>query len=306
MSADPTVPDPSNGQDYNRYAYVLNNPLSLTDPTGFQRDPPRGIQQDPGNGIGAGGQIGKSTPANGKLCDCSLRGYDSETRLAILEQLRALQPLASVGDTMSFHTASATTDFWYGPGITTFEQWWDNYSFNKWYSDYLRSNPMSMITHHAPHALVALPGMAIELTAEQAQELCGECAAIFDEGVQMSIGDVPGAMVLGALKWSRGITFYRGVKPGQELSFVPKPNEYRIDPSTGFVSEQYGVSVFDNSASLVKRGFEPYQLDLSTVPKELQIKQRGLDPSHFEITPAPGANLTPQEYIDKLCQICAK
>ena len=32
MSADPFVPDPLNGQAWNRYAYVINNPLSITDP----------------------------------------------------------------------------------------------------------------------------------------------------------------------------------------------------------------------------------------------------------------------------------
>jgi RHS repeat-associated protein len=36
LSPDPIVQDPSNGQNYNRYSYVLNNPTNLTDPTGFQ------------------------------------------------------------------------------------------------------------------------------------------------------------------------------------------------------------------------------------------------------------------------------
>lgn len=38
MSPDPTVPNPTDGQAYNRYSYVLNNPLSLTDSSGFRPD----------------------------------------------------------------------------------------------------------------------------------------------------------------------------------------------------------------------------------------------------------------------------
>jgi RHS repeat-associated protein len=35
LTADPFVPDPLNPQSWNRYSYVLNNPLSRRDPTGF-------------------------------------------------------------------------------------------------------------------------------------------------------------------------------------------------------------------------------------------------------------------------------
>ncbi|MET3124594.1 RHS repeat-associated protein, partial [Oxalobacteraceae bacterium GrIS 2.11] len=36
LSGDPMVADPKNGQNYNRYSYVLNNPMNGTDPTGFR------------------------------------------------------------------------------------------------------------------------------------------------------------------------------------------------------------------------------------------------------------------------------
>ncbi|HEU4689203.1 MAG TPA: RHS repeat-associated core domain-containing protein [Vicinamibacterales bacterium] len=39
LSADPFVTRPFNGQGLNRYAYVLNNPLTLTDPSGFDPVP---------------------------------------------------------------------------------------------------------------------------------------------------------------------------------------------------------------------------------------------------------------------------
>jgi RHS repeat-associated protein len=35
LSADPHIPDRSNTQSYNRFSYVNNNPLTLSDPTGF-------------------------------------------------------------------------------------------------------------------------------------------------------------------------------------------------------------------------------------------------------------------------------
>ena len=39
LSADVVVQYPKRLQSYNRYSYVMNNPLTLTDPTGFEADP---------------------------------------------------------------------------------------------------------------------------------------------------------------------------------------------------------------------------------------------------------------------------
>jgi len=35
LSADPLIQAPYNSQSYNRYSYVMNNPLSLVDPSGY-------------------------------------------------------------------------------------------------------------------------------------------------------------------------------------------------------------------------------------------------------------------------------
>ena len=35
LQADSHIQDPKNSQSYNRYSYVLNNPLSYTDPSGY-------------------------------------------------------------------------------------------------------------------------------------------------------------------------------------------------------------------------------------------------------------------------------
>ena len=50
----------------------------------------------------------------------------------------------------------------------------------------------------------------------------------------------------------------------------------------------------------------PNEIDMDSVPNTLQIIQRGADPRHFEITPAPGANLTPEQYAEALSKIRTK
>jgi RHS repeat-associated protein len=72
LSSDPNIPDPSYAQSYNRFSYVNNNPLSYTDPSGFEdaalpiNDPLQGEivvtgrrdAQFPSTGTGVGGNGG--------------------------------------------------------------------------------------------------------------------------------------------------------------------------------------------------------------------------------------------------------
>ncbi|MFI8281252.1 polymorphic toxin-type HINT domain-containing protein [Streptomyces sp. NPDC085929] len=96
--------------------------------------------------------------------------------------------------------------------------------------------------------------------------------------------------------------YYRGAKGGGP-SFVPRPNDYKVDPATGFVKETHGVSLFDNPESITSRGFESHGVDPESMPDTLRVIQRGKDLQHYEIVPASGANLTPKRYAEELSKI---
>lgn len=100
------------------------------------------------------------------------------------------------------------------------------------------------------------------------------------------------------------LSFFRGSDGRGNVNFTPKPNEYRIDPNTGLVRTTHGVSVFDNAESVLRRGFTPYEIDMNTVSDKLQIKQRGLDPHHFEIMPK--SSMPEMEYKAELSKIKCK
>lgn len=94
-----------------------------------------------------------------------------------------------------------------------------------------------------------------------------------------------------------GVDFFRGAKSGNAPDFTPRPNDFKVDKVSSKVKSAHGVSVFDNIADVEKNGYVLHKLNQSTVPDSLQIIQRGNNPGHFEITPKPGANLTPQQFF---------
>ena len=65
VSPDTIVPNPSNGQNYNRYSYVENNPLRYSDPTGHD------VCADGAGGCGGVRHIAAGLDANGDGIICS-------------------------------------------------------------------------------------------------------------------------------------------------------------------------------------------------------------------------------------------
>lgn len=100
--------------------------------------------------------------------------------------------------------------------------------------------------------------------------------------------------------------FYRGAKPNEAPDFTPRPGEYKVNKTTGTVSPTHGVSVYNSPDSMSPKWI-PHKVDQSSIPDTLQIKQRGVDLTHFEIMPKPNSNLTPEEFIDACRKItCTK
>ena len=66
-------------------------------------------------------------------------------------------------------------------------------------------------------------------------------------------------------------------------------------------------AVFDHPSSVSSKGYVLHRLDQGAILDSLRIIQRGSDLRHFEIVPVPGANLTPQQFINECRSIvCAK
>jgi len=78
LSPDPYVPDPGNTQSFNRYGYVLNNPVTLVDISGFSNSAPVHCYDDCANfvqpGITVSASSGQSNDAAGAFAANSFAG----------------------------------------------------------------------------------------------------------------------------------------------------------------------------------------------------------------------------------------
>jgi hypothetical protein len=88
-------------------------------------------------------------------------------------------------------------------------------------------------------------------------------------------------------------SFYRG---GNSLK--PKRREVKIDPATGLVGTQRGVSVFNRRDNLGRFGGA---CQLTNIPETLRFIQQGRDPAHHEIVPV--SPMTMDDYEEALNSI---
>ncbi len=75
----------------------------------------------------------------------------------------------------------------------------------------------------------------------------------------------------------------------------------KIDKAKGLVKNTHGVLVFNNADCVSKKGFTPNKINMDTVSGRLQIKQRGIDPNHFEIMSKE--NMSLDEFKEELLKI---
>lgn len=265
-SADPTVPDPEDQQALNRYSYVLNNALVFVDPTGLGPDQSSVPMKSP------------STFAN--WCQrqpfCQSYLMPGFTRKAEEDRREAA---GSDGGLLGIARKGLAAD--------------------------KAATPQGL----EPAGGWETPGERLDADVEawrQQQVDAGKMDPVLAAAMAQGVVGVGGGRTLPGVDGSAAkgeAAFFRGAKAGEAPSFVPKPGEFKMDPKTGLVKDTHGVSVFDNPLSVSSKGYIPHRVDQSSIPDSLRIIQRGSDPRHFEIVPVPGANLTPQQFINACSSI---
>jgi RHS repeat-associated protein len=304
-SADRFVPNWTNSQSYNRYSYVRNNPLKYVDPSGFWDEDPDFIDIDPSSldlssGVDSS-QLGGSSSGG----DITIQSSDSWNSGGS-SSFTVSQCSGSCGMVSNQSLSQTTTGIGFSGG-----------------SPDLQTTPVGTV-NPALLGLMRGRGEGPEQDEDPAPDqsddrivlaagIGGACSRVNPIGCQ-TLDGIGGPGVGGPSSSGRagsgptgGTNFYRGATPGEAPSFVPRTNEFKIDPNTGFVKDTHGISVFDNPLSVSAAGRIPYRVDQSSIPDSLRIIQRGGDPHHFEIVPMAGANLTPQQFINACTSIvCAR
>ncbi len=111
MQADPVVQEVDNSQNFNRYSYVLNNPLSYTDPTGYYYESDYGDsveQWAEGKQNEYANQINNTEQFKGKNTDGTLKGSTNDG--AGLREAKSQSAAYAAGLQWSVDTADLRTE----------------------------------------------------------------------------------------------------------------------------------------------------------------------------------------------------
>jgi len=93
--------------------------------------------------------------------------------------------------------------------------------------------------------------------------------------------------------------FYRGVKPGDPLSFEARLGvDFKVD-ANGNVIPGRGVSLTTDPSGLAKYGRTGVPVDMGSIPDGLEIVQVG-KPGHYELAVKNGVSMTADEFQSKL------
>jgi hypothetical protein len=114
ISPDPTVPFPDNLQAYNRYSYVMNRPLSLTDPSGFTPEEIQAQEEGSTSAVAEGGSSSEAeTIQSGSTAAQKTigQGFETDTARQGEEQiLDGTYTTVESGTTGAADPSSATAD----------------------------------------------------------------------------------------------------------------------------------------------------------------------------------------------------
>ncbi|SFX46676.1 RHS repeat-associated core domain-containing protein [Janthinobacterium lividum] len=290
MSADPIIQDLEHSQSYNRYTYVWNNPTNLTDPTGFVTLSNIGswvssiTAQICGEKVNCWMQNGVPTVTNSGQESTGSNSTETSGGNG------AKTPKVSSANTTNW-TGGQTKDMTASQAAGTAVEG-------------LKGDPIVNTI-----ATVVVTGKKMVSDAYNWAFGDKQASALAKQDLWANkIHYANGLMAIGMLRGGNPAArnYYRGAKPGTNPSFTPRPGDYKVDPVTGFVKDTHGVSIFDNAASVSSKGFDPHLINMNSMPDTLRIIQRGADPRHFEVVPQPGANLTPQQFINACSSIVCK